>query len=1217
MPSPHLQLQSLKRPDQFLSSNSASILETSFTGCTFRPGIRLFLWVVAVLLTGLLCAGRASATNPQLMAGGSAVSIPVTAGSYSIVPTPTSGSLNAYQWNVMSPGGAVIATNNTPNGWSLPASTSYGTGSYAVNAPAGTTVATGYILVWYGSPSYIGNFDVVPNAPPTAPTSLSAVAGNQYVSLTWTASSGSGVTYSVFRGTAASAESTTAVASGLASPSYIDNSLTNGTTYYYTVKAVNTAGSSSASVEAFAKPQPVAPLAPTGLTATRGNAQVSLSWTAPLGSGLTYSIYRGTATGAESTTAIASGLTTTGYTNTGLTNGTTYYYTVKAVNSFGTSPASGEASATPLAPPAAPTGLTATRGNTQVSLSWTASPGATSYSVYQGTSAGGEAATAIASGLTTTSYTNTGLTNGTTYYYKVTATGSGGEGLRSGEVSATPLAPPAAPQNLVVRAGSGSASLVWTASATATSYNVKRSTSSYGPFTLITGGSVSGTSATDTVLTNGTTYYYEVSASSTAGEGSNSYPAVSVIPGSVTLTAPLLAVTAQNGSNSVQWASVAGATSYNLYRATTAGGEGAVPLVVGAGYAGSGMVFYTDSGLTNSPATTYYYRVAPVSASGESTLSNEASATPGSPPVLPPAPVLKAVGGNAQVTLTWGAVGGAAGYNVYRSGGGSYSSTLIKVGVTGTTFIDTTLTNGTNYTYSVYAVSLNSQGTASNSVSVTPSATATPLPAPLLAVAAQSSSNSVLWAPVTGATSYNLYRSTTAGGEGTVPYVVSAGNSNGGIIAYTDPSTGTLAAGTYYYKVAPVGSSGEGTLSNEFSSTPGATLLTGPQMKVIGGNNQVTLTWGAVSGAGGYNVYRTSGGSSYGAYGTLIKVGVTATTFADTTAVNGTLYTYSVYPIRQDHAGQDSQGTTSNIATAAPATSVTPLSPPLLAVTAQSGSSSLSLQWSNVPGATAYNVYRSTTAGGEGAVPVATNQGSGSQGSGMSSYNDSGLTTSPATTYYYKIVPLGPNGESTPSNEATATPGVTPLTYVSGLTGTAGYGSVTLNWSALTNATNYNVYRNSVLIAVGVSGLTYTDSGPGPGSFSYSVAAVDKDGQGATYGQGGGSSVYISPNDFSLSPSPLTVSAVAGTTGEGDIVITRSGTLTSTPVVLSLSGTLPPGVTYTFFPGAPDHTDSSVLFCVGAGTAAGTYPFTLMGSVPGSPSPLTHSIQVNLTVTTP
>ena len=182
------------------------------------------------------------------------------------------------------------------------------------------------------------------------------------------------------------------------------------------------------------------PPAPTNLAATAGNGQVALTWTASAGA-KSYDVYRGTSAGGESGTPVATGITTASYTNSGLTNGTRYYFKVAAVNASGTSPSSNEASATPsVAAPPAPTNLAATAGNAQVSLTWTASGGATSYNVYRGTSAGGESGTAVATGITTTSYTNTGLTNGTKYYFKVAAVNAGGTSPMSNEASATPAA---------------------------------------------------------------------------------------------------------------------------------------------------------------------------------------------------------------------------------------------------------------------------------------------------------------------------------------------------------------------------------------------------------------------------------------------------------------------------------------------------------------------------------------------------------------------------------------------------------------------------------------------------------------------------------------------------------------------------------------------------------------------------------------------------------
>src|SRR5207253_1577810 len=187
-------------------------------------------------------------------------------------------------------------------------------------------------------------------------------------------------------------------------------------------------------------------------SATAGNAQVALSWTTPAdgGSPITgYKVYRGTVSGSLSlyqTLGVVSG-----YTDSGVTNGTTYYYQVSAVNAVGEGARSSEKSATPTAPataPGVPT-LTATAGNAQVALSWTtpANGGSpiTAYKLYRGTVSG---SLSLYQALgATNGYTDTAVTNGTTYYYQVTAVNAVGEGSRSTQRSAQPAGPPSAPLN--------------------------------------------------------------------------------------------------------------------------------------------------------------------------------------------------------------------------------------------------------------------------------------------------------------------------------------------------------------------------------------------------------------------------------------------------------------------------------------------------------------------------------------------------------------------------------------------------------------------------------------------------------------------------------------------------------------------------------------------------------------------------------------------------
>jgi hypothetical protein len=174
--------------------------------------------------------------------------------------------------------------------------------------------------------------------------------------------------------------------------------------------------------------------------ATPANAQVSLTWAASA-TATSYNVKRSTTTGGPYTKI--SSPTATNFTDTNLANGTTYFYVVSAVNATGESANSVQASATPVAPtqsPAAPTGLIAAGGNAQVSLSWTASSGATSYPLKRSTTTGGPYTQISAPA--TTSFTDTGLTNGTTYFYVVSALNAVGESANSAQASARPANTP-------------------------------------------------------------------------------------------------------------------------------------------------------------------------------------------------------------------------------------------------------------------------------------------------------------------------------------------------------------------------------------------------------------------------------------------------------------------------------------------------------------------------------------------------------------------------------------------------------------------------------------------------------------------------------------------------------------------------------------------------------------------------------------------------------
>jgi len=162
--------------------------------------------------------------------------------------------------------------------------------------------------------------------------------------------------------------------------------------------------------------------------------------------------------------------------------------------------------------PPVPSGLTATAGNAQVHLAWNPSAGATSYNVYRSTSPGTEGTIAYSSP-STNSYTDTGVTNGTTYYYKVSAANANGQSVQSSEVSAKPNVPPAAPSNLTATASSGTnVNLAWTNNATgATGNEVYRSTDNV-TFTKIATTAPTASTYADATVVKLTTYYYKVDA---------------------------------------------------------------------------------------------------------------------------------------------------------------------------------------------------------------------------------------------------------------------------------------------------------------------------------------------------------------------------------------------------------------------------------------------------------------------------------------------------------------------------------------------------------------------------------------------------------------------------------------------------------------------------------------------------------------------------------
>jgi len=278
---------------------------------------------------------------------------------------------------------------------------------------------------------------------------------------------------------------------------------------------------------------PAAPAAPAGLTATGGTGQVSLAWAA-VNNATSYNVYYATASGVTTANGTKIPATTNNYVQTGLTAATNYYYIVTALNSAGESVASSQvsaatASAPPIATvPAAPTGVSAVGGTNQTTIKWTAVSDATTYNLYWSKTAGVTTATGTKISGATSPAVQTGLTDGTAYYYVVTAVNSTGESAASGQVTATTLSTvptptvPAIPTGVTATGGTNQITLAWSAVSGATSYNVYYSTTA--GVTTANGSKIAGATSPyiKTGLLNSTSYYFIVTAVNSTGESAAS-----------------------------------------------------------------------------------------------------------------------------------------------------------------------------------------------------------------------------------------------------------------------------------------------------------------------------------------------------------------------------------------------------------------------------------------------------------------------------------------------------------------------------------------------------------------------------------------------------------------------------------------------------------------------------------------------------------------------
>lgn len=575
------------------------------------------------------------------------------------------------------------------------------------------------------------------SATPGAPTAVVGTPGEDSVSISWTAPASTGITpltdyaiqYSSNGGTTwnnyvdAVSTSTTATVTPLVP----------GTGYVFRVAARNSYGLGDYSApSAVITPQQLPPAAPTNVAGTVGNRQIVVTWTAPSFAGTQpindYHVEYSSDAGLNWTRFDDGVGTSTTATVTGLTNGTAYLLRVRAVNIRGEGPwAQSATSVTPLMAASAPTGVAGSRGDRQVAVSWTApadngGSAITDYVVQYRTNVANSTWLTFADGASPgTTATVTGLTNGTSYVFRVAAVTGFGTGAYSTESAAvTPLAAATAPTSVAGARGDRQASLSWTApisngGSPITDYIVQYRTDVAGsPWLTFGDGTSAATSATVTSLANGTAYRFRVAAVTSFGTGSYSTESAPVIPMAVASAVTNLAGVPGDRQVTLNWVTPSdnggsAITDYVVQYRTHVTLQSWQPFTDGV----SAATQATVTGLEN--GTSYRFRVAAVTAAGTSTnWTVLADITPASVPGIPTGVVVEPA--DRRVALAWSAPnnGGAAitDYLVeYRTNVAGSVWQVFGDGVSsGTSATVTGLTNGTAYRFRVTAVNAIGQG---------------------------------------------------------------------------------------------------------------------------------------------------------------------------------------------------------------------------------------------------------------------------------------------------------------------------------------------------------------------------------------------------------------------------------------------------------------------------------------------------------------------------
>ena len=935
--------------------------------------------------------------NPQQTTMGLTWTDALSATSYSIASSPAV----ATSPQTASPGGAYTFTG-------LTAGIQYTFTVTSINASGSGTVTASPAAVYTLSPAVAS----VTTSNPLTTT----------MDLTWPVSTGA-VSYSV--------TSTPTTTTQTLAPGGTFTGLTAGTTYTFTVAAVNSSGSGGTTTSAsrITRSLPPASLTPAAAIAA---SFIDLTWPSAVGA-VSYTVVSTPAT------STFSGVTPTSLRFTGLASGTSYTFTVSSVNASGTSETS-TTSASALTLPDPPASITPSNATTTtIDLNWSAAVGADTYTVTT------SPATTTQSGLTGTSYTFPGLSSGISYTFTIRSVNASGTSLTA-TTSAGYFTIPAAVATLSTsNPQQTSIDLSWTDVTGESQYTITSTPSIVGYTSLVLAANTSSATfpagGSGYALTAGTSYVFRITPSNSSGSGAfTDSVATFSLPAAPTLSATSIGgvfTSIQRTQLTVNWIAPAVGTT-TVYYVSCAG--------LATQTITAPTVAATFTGLT--AGTSYTFTIQSINASGAG--GSVTTAAVFTLPDAVTAPTTSAYG-LTTMTVGWTGATAATSYTVSAAvspAGGTVPTT--QTGIAGTTTNFTGLSSGYSYTFTISSV--NASGTGDLTAATTAAKTLSPAPGQptLTGFDAASGGTTQIQIEVSsfaqGATS-NIFTSTPA--VATSPQTSAA---------YPYVFTGLNPNTSYTFTVQSVNASGNGS-----TSIASAALFTLPNPVTLSATDiggvftsiqqaQMTVNWNApTGGASTYNVTCTGTGGT-----TQTAISGTSATFTGLTPGNS--YNYTITAVNS--AGNSSTVTTNTVQTLSPAPGVATLS--------GATKTSIVVTYATATGAASYNVTSSPAS-------TTTTQALASGGT------FTGL--SPNTSYTFTVQSVNPSGNGGTSAASAA---LVTLTYAPTLSATIVGGvftsitqtTFTINWVAPSTGTasTYGISGTGVATQTGIAGVSVNSS---------------------------------------------------------------------------------------------------------------------------------------------